>query len=205
MEGVEVDREEHADRDQEQLGRLVDAEPQDHQRDQRQRAGCCAPSAGVESSSVSAQREASRSAGPAAGPGRRRWRSPASARPVLIATWLHSSPDAASVQNALHHRQRRGQHARRQPAQRRRELPARPATGTSQGSAATGSERAAQAPATRCSSAARGRVMRFSSATPRGHVGVGDDLAERPGQRLAAAGARARSSGSSGNTSSAKR
>jgi hypothetical protein len=37
VEGVEVDREEHAHRDQEQLGRLVDAEPQDHQRDQRQR------------------------------------------------------------------------------------------------------------------------------------------------------------------------
>ena len=36
VQRVEVDREEHAERDQEQLGRLVDAEPQDHQRDQRQ-------------------------------------------------------------------------------------------------------------------------------------------------------------------------
>ena len=36
MQRVEVDREEHAERDQEQLCRLVDAEPQDHQRDQRQ-------------------------------------------------------------------------------------------------------------------------------------------------------------------------
>ena len=32
---VQVDWEEHAHRDQEQLGRLIDAEPQDHERDDR--------------------------------------------------------------------------------------------------------------------------------------------------------------------------
>ncbi len=36
VQRVEVDREEHAERDQEQLCRLVDPEPQDDQRDQRQ-------------------------------------------------------------------------------------------------------------------------------------------------------------------------
>jgi hypothetical protein len=37
VEGVEVDREEHADRDEEELRRLVDAEPQNHAQDQRKR------------------------------------------------------------------------------------------------------------------------------------------------------------------------
>ena len=36
VEGVEVDREGDADRDQEQLGLLVDPEPQDHERDDRE-------------------------------------------------------------------------------------------------------------------------------------------------------------------------
>ncbi len=36
VQRVDVDRKEHAERDQEDLRGLVDAEPQDHQRDQRQ-------------------------------------------------------------------------------------------------------------------------------------------------------------------------
>ncbi|MNT97440.1 hypothetical protein D3C72_2397660 [compost metagenome] len=37
MEGVQVDGKEDADGQQKQLGRFVDAEPQDHQRNQGQR------------------------------------------------------------------------------------------------------------------------------------------------------------------------
>ncbi len=121
VEGVDIDREKHRHRNQEQLGRLVDAKPQDHQRDQRQRGDVAHHLYGRVQQGFKkphrAREQAKGQAQPAAygQPGQRTACADLDVRPEL--TRFGQRP------SRLDHLQRRRQHARREPAQRRSHLP----------------------------------------------------------------------------------
>ncbi len=128
VEGIEVDREEHADREQEQLGRLVDAEPQDHQRDQRQRRDVADHlQGGVEQGLGAARRLPVKQAEHQAQPGADG--EAGAGAPQAGAQVRPQFARHGQRPEGLDDRPRLGQDAGRQPAGLRRDLPAERSAG----------------------------------------------------------------------------
>ena len=199
VEGVEVDREQHADRDQEDLGLLADPEPQDDQRDDREMRHVAQHlQRGVEQPLgrprqmplSSAEDEADAAADDEARSARAR---------VLTSTCRAATPLTSVLPERPRDGAGRRQHARRQPARRRRPAPRQRAR-------ASGSAQRHGTRSRRRQQRRRRHEAASGAPLPRQRISLaivspnGPALTEPCAPRPAAS-----ASGSSGNTSSAKR